>query len=113
MILRDSLGRYGAKLGLGAGGLLSWWRASLVSWLPARWQALLGWARDRLLLAPEGDGYQLRLERGNEVLDLGHLPLPEAGATDDPLRTGARPPGRRPAALAGVAGRQWACAGGC
>jgi general secretion pathway protein L len=85
MILRDSLGRYGAKLGLGAGGLLSWWRASLVSWLPARWQALLGWARDRLLLAPEGDGYQLRLERGNEVLDLGYLPLPEAGATDDPL----------------------------
>jgi general secretion pathway protein L len=85
MILRDSLGRYGAKLGLGAGGLLSWWRGALVSWLPARWQALLGWARDRLLLAPEGDGFQLRLERGSEVLDLGHLPLPQPGTTGDPL----------------------------
>jgi len=85
MILRDSLGRYGAKLGLGAGGLLAWWRTSLASWLPPRWQALFGWARDRLLLAPEGDGLQLRLERGGEVLDLGHLPMPEAGATGDTL----------------------------
>ena len=85
MILRDSLGRYGAKLGLGAGGLLAWWRTSLASWLPPRWQALFGWARDRLLIAPEGDGFQLRLERGGEVLDLGHLPMPEAGSTGDTL----------------------------
>ncbi|MFL6591666.1 MAG: PilN domain-containing protein [Luteimonas sp.] len=85
MILRDSLGRYGAKLGLGAGGLLAWWRTALASWLPPRWQALFGWARDRLLVAPEGDGFQLRLERGGETIDLGHLPMPEPGRTGDTL----------------------------
>jgi hypothetical protein len=63
MILRDSLGTYGTKLGLGAGGLFAWWRTALAAWLPARWQTLFGWARDRLLLAGEGDGFQLRLER--------------------------------------------------
>ena len=67
MILRDSLGRYGARIGLGAGGLFAWWRAALAAWLPTRWQALFGWARDRLLLAPDGDGFELRLDRGGEV----------------------------------------------
>ena len=85
MILRDSLGTYGTKLGLGAGGLFAWWRTALAAWLPARWQTLFGWARDRLLLAGEGDGFQLRLERAGEILDLGHLPLPGPEAPDDPL----------------------------
>lgn len=85
MILRDSFGTYGAKIGLGAGGLFAWWRAALASWLPARWQALFGWARDRLLLVREGDGFQLRLDRTGEILDLGHLPLPETDAAADPL----------------------------
>lgn len=85
MILRDSLGTYGTKLGLGAGGLLAWWRTALAAWLPARWQALFGWARDRLLLVGEGDGFQLRVERAGEILDLGHLPLPAPDAPDDPL----------------------------
>jgi general secretion pathway protein L len=85
MILRDSLGTYGTKLGLGAGGLFAWWRTALAAWLPARWQTLFGWARDRLLLAGEGDGFQLRLERAGEILDLGHLPLPGPDAPDDPL----------------------------
>jgi general secretion pathway protein L len=85
MILRDSLGTYGAKIGRGAGGFFAWWRVALASWLPARWQALFGWARDRLLLAPDGAGFQLRLERADEIRDLGHLPVPEA-AEGDPLR---------------------------
>jgi general secretion pathway protein L len=85
MILRDSLGTYGAKIGLGAGGLFAWWRTALASWLPARWQALFGWARDRLLLRRDGDGYQLRLDRGGDIADLGHLPLPAAEETGDPL----------------------------
>jgi general secretion pathway protein L len=85
MILRDALGTYGTKLGLGAGGLFAWWRTALAAWLPARWQALFGWARDRLLLVGEGDGFQLRLERAGEILDLGHLPPPPPDATDDPL----------------------------
>jgi general secretion pathway protein L len=83
MILRDSLGTYGTKLGLGAGGLFAWWRTALAAWLPARWQALFGWARDRLLLVGEGDGFQLRLERAGELLDLGHLPLPAPDAPGD------------------------------
>lgn len=85
MILRDSLGTYGAKIGLGAGGLFAWWRTALAAWLPARWQALFGWARDRLLLVVDGDGFQLRLDRVGEILDLGRLPLPESDAVPDPL----------------------------
>lgn len=85
MILRDSLGTYGTKLGLGAGGLFAWWRTAMAAWLPARWQTLFGWARDRLLLVGEGDGLQLRLDRAGEILDLGHLPLPAPEASDDSL----------------------------
>jgi general secretion pathway protein L len=85
MILRDSLGAYGAKLGLGAGGFLAWWRAALVSWLPVRWQTLFGWARDRLLLASDGEAIELRLDRANERLDLGRLPTPDSDVAGDPL----------------------------
>jgi general secretion pathway protein L len=87
MILRDSLGAYGARIGLGAGGLFAWWRAALASWLPARWQALFGWARDRLLLASDGDAVSMRLERTGELVDLGRLPLPEPESIGDPLAT--------------------------
>ena len=86
MILRDSLGLYGTKIGRGAGGFFAWWRAALASWLPARWQALFGWARDRLLLSPDAAGFALRLERADGITDLGQLPLPDAAATGDPLQ---------------------------
>ena len=85
MILRDSLGTYGAKIGLGANGLFALWRAALASWLPPRWQAIFGWARDRLLLVPDEAGFELRLDRSGDIVDLGQLPLPAADATDDPL----------------------------
>jgi len=85
MILRDSLGTYGAKIGLGANGLFAWWRTALASWLPPRWQALFGWARDRLLLVPDEAGFELRLERSGGIVDLGQLPLPAPEATEDPL----------------------------
>ena len=85
MILRDSLGTYGAKIGLGANGLFAWWRAALASWLPPRWQAIFGWARDRLLLVPDQAGFALRLDRSGGIVDLGHLPLPAPEATEDPL----------------------------
>ena len=85
MILRDSLGTYGAKIGLGANGLFAWWRTALASWLPPRWQSIFGWARDRLLLVRDEAGVQLRLERSGGIVDLGQLPLPEPEATDDPL----------------------------
>jgi general secretion pathway protein L len=86
MILRDSLGAYGAKIGLGAGGVFAWWRASLAAWLPPRWQSLFGWARDRLLLSADGEAVELRLERIGEIVDLGRLPL-DAEAVGDPLST--------------------------
>ena len=85
MILRDSLHTYGSKLGTSAGGLFAWWRTALAAWLPARWQTLFGWARDRLLLVGDGNGFQLRLDRAGEILDLGHLPLPAPDAPDDTL----------------------------
>ncbi|WP_159017343.1 PilN domain-containing protein [Cognatiluteimonas profundi] len=87
MILRDSLGAYGAKIGLGAGGFFAWWRTSLAAWLPLRWQSLFGWARDRLLLSCDGEAVELRLDRIGEILDLGRLPLAEPGSAADPLAT--------------------------
>lgn len=85
MILRDSLGTYGSTMGRHAAGFLAWWRVALASWLPARWQSLLGWSRDRLLLAADDAGYTLRLERAGEIIDLGRLPLPAADVAGDPL----------------------------
>jgi len=88
MILRDSLGRYGATLGVGAGGLFAWWRESLAAWLPARWRVLFGLVRDRLLLSVDGDALQLRLARGGDIVDLGRIPAGDAlDLADDPLDT--------------------------
>lgn len=88
MILRDSLGRYGATLGVGAGGLLAWWRESLAAWLPARWRILFGLVRDRLLLSVDADALQLRLARGGDIVDLGRIPAGDAlDPADDTLAT--------------------------
>ncbi len=76
--LRDRFGRLGARLGPGAGGvsrgLLAWWGQALAAWLPLRVRQALGMDRGRLLLQVEGDAVQLRLQQGNAVRDLGHLP---------------------------------------
>jgi general secretion pathway protein L len=67
-----------------AGGFLAWWWRSLVAWLPRRWRVALGIDRGRLLLQPDADAVQLRLQDGEGLRDLGHVPgLAEAGA--DPL----------------------------
>ena len=67
-------------------GLLDWWVAGLVAWLPSRLRGALAADRDRLLLQPQGDGIQLRRQHGNELADLAHLPLPLPGAAHaDPL----------------------------
>jgi general secretion pathway protein L len=87
MILRERLGAYGARIGLGAGGLFAWWRMALAAWLPTRWQALFGWARDRLLLASDGEAIAMRLDRTGELVELGRLPLPEPEVVGDPLGT--------------------------
>ena len=68
----------------GVGGFFAWWRRSLVSWLPPRWRIALGIDRGRILLQPDADAMQLRLQDGEGLRDLGHVPgLAEAGL--DPL----------------------------
>jgi len=71
-------GHIGARLGPGAGGFLHWWGHALASWLPARWRRVLGVDRGRLLLQLDGADLQLRLQRGDELDDLGRLPLAPA-----------------------------------
>ena len=89
--LQDRLGRFGARLSgstlrTGTGGFLSWWGAALASWLPPRVRQVLGMDRGRLLLLVEGDVLRLRLQRGDEIRDLGNIPsLKDMEATGDPL----------------------------
>lgn len=82
--LRARLGRVGARLGPGPGGLLAWWGRSLAAWLPRRWRRTLGLERGRLLIATDpataagGDAsLLLRRQDGDGVRDLGRVPLPE------------------------------------
>lgn len=85
--LRDSFGRFGARLAPGTGGFFAWWGTALASWLPASWRAVFGLARDRLLLARDGDHLLLRVQTLEGVREVGRVPWPvEAGqAADDPL----------------------------
>lgn len=92
--LRARLGRVGARLGPGTGGLLAWWGRSLAAWLPRGWRSLLGLDRGRLLLFPDaastpaGDAsasLQLRREDGDGLRDAGRFPLPSAATALDEL----------------------------
>ncbi|WP_411833000.1 PilN domain-containing protein [Pseudoxanthomonas mexicana] len=74
--MRESLRRRTARLGPGAGDLLDWWGRSLAALLPARWRALLGLSRERLLLRADGDELQLDWQRAAECQPLARLPLP-------------------------------------
>lgn len=77
------LPRFGVGLGRGARGFLAWWRAALMAWLPGPARQVLGLDRGRLLMQPQGDGVELRLQQGDLVRDLGHVPLLADAA--DPL----------------------------
>ena len=89
--LRDRLGRINARVRPGAGGLFAWWSRALAGWLPVRWRAALGLGRDRLLLAQDPDGLQLRMQtvdgmQGPVLRDVGRLPPGEdLGIDADPL----------------------------
>jgi general secretion pathway protein L len=76
MRLQERLGRLGTRLGAarGAGGFLAWWGRSLAAWLPPHVRQLLGMDRGRVLVQVEGDVLLLRLQRGDEIIDLGSLP---------------------------------------
>jgi len=92
--LRERLGQAGARLVPGATGFWTWWKASLLSWLPVRWRTLLGLSDARLLLMPGGGRLQvLRLQAGQRQL-LAELPLsapPEAVQASVPARDAALP----------------------
>lgn len=53
--LRETVSRIGARILPGMENFLQWWKAALMSWLPARWRALLGLSDARLLLSPQSD----------------------------------------------------------
>ncbi|WP_245156448.1 PilN domain-containing protein [Agrilutibacter solisilvae] len=84
--LQDRLGRFRSRLGgtsRGPGGFLAWWGRALAAWLPPQVRQLLGMDRGRLLLQVEGDSLLLRLQRGDEIADLGTVPtLSELVGTD-------------------------------
>ena len=80
--LQEKLGQAGARMLPGAAGFWTWWKASLLSWLPAQWRALLGVSDARLLLQPaEGRLQVWRLQAGQRQL-LAELP---AAATPQAL----------------------------
>lgn len=88
--LRDSLGRFSARLGPGAGGFFAWWGTALASWLPASWRGLFGLARDRLLASSPAagarDSLQLSVQTLDGVRDIGRVPWQGDAANDgDPL----------------------------
>lgn len=94
--LRDRFGRLGARLGgsalgAGAGGFFGWWSRALLAWLPPRMRLALGMDRGRLLLRGHGDAIELRLQRLDELRDLGHVPgvadVAAIPANVDPLAT--------------------------
>lgn len=73
MPLRDRVQRYAARWS-GAGGFFAWWGRSLMAWLPRRWRLALGMDRGRLLLHPDGDALQLRLQDGEGLRDIARIP---------------------------------------
>lgn len=77
------LGHVGARLGSRPGGLLAWWGHSLAAWLSPRMRQALGFDRGRLLLQADGHELQLRLQRGDNVRDLGRVPVLAAPATGE------------------------------
>lgn len=82
--LGSRLGHVGARLGPGPGGLLAWWGRSLASWLPLRMRQVLGLDRGRLLIHSDGGELQLRLQRGEQVRDLGRVPMQPAPVPGEP-----------------------------
>lgn len=81
--LGTRLGHVGARLGSRPGGLLAWWGRSLASWLSPRMRQALGFDRGRLLLQADAHELQLRLQRGDNVRDLGRVPVLAAPATGE------------------------------
>lgn len=72
--LRERLGQWGARIAPGAGGFWAWWKCALLSWLPQRWQALLGLSDARLLLSPQGGRIEVLHVHEGQLRPLALLP---------------------------------------
>ena len=60
----------------GAGGFLSWWKESLLSWMPLRWRVIFGLARNRLLLSRAGDELRVQVQDTDGLHQIALLPMP-------------------------------------
>ncbi len=60
----------------GAGGFLSWWKESLLSWMPLRWRVIFGLARNRLLLSRVGEDLRVQVQDADGLHQIALLPLP-------------------------------------
>lgn len=81
--LRERLGQAGARIMPGAGSFWAWWSQALLSWLPARWQALLGVSDARLLLQVADDQLSVSLLHNGQRQPLSSLPLGSTPAALD------------------------------
>ena len=87
--LRERLGQVSARIAPGAGGFWTWWSQSLLSWLPLRWQALLGVSDARLLLEAGNAQLLLSLQQNGQRQMLQALPADATPhAVDAPLGIG-------------------------
>ena len=93
--LRDRFGRYAARWP-GAGSFFAWWGRSLAAWLPRRWRIALGFDRGRLLLQPDADAVQLRLQGSEGLRDVVGFEIDrQTPFTADAVAYDARLLGRR------------------
>jgi len=74
---QDSLKQTGGQLLPRARHFLSWWRQSLLAWLPLRWQWAMGWSSARLLLRQDDDQLQVLREVGQQRVVLVTVAWPQ------------------------------------
>lgn len=73
------------RIAPGAGGFWAWWRRSLLSWLPPRWQLQMGWSRARLLFSHEAGQLRIQRELAGQREVLADLPWPQPPQEVEPL----------------------------
>lgn len=86
---RENLKQLMSPIAPGGQGFWTWWRRSLLAWLPLRWQVLLGVAEARLLLWPQADGLQVTRIMQDRLDPIGHVSGPVSVAALEAL-AGAR-----------------------
>ncbi len=75
-VLGERLEQLGARITPGAAGFWTWWTRALLSWLPVRWQSLLGLSGARLVLVSTGQQVEVARVQGEQCLPVAALSLP-------------------------------------